>query len=293
MLAHLIGAQASLSQLPGGVVVVAGGTGSGKSTVVRGIAWHLVQSRIRQYVAESQSDFTKRMDRPHFLTVENPIEEYLIHGAASNPAIVQKKYGIDYTPRQIPHDTPTLRQALMLDALRQTPFLTYVGEMRSTEDMRTVLDFAETGHAVITTMHAGSVREAIERLLASGGARTAADKGQIARRIRAIVHLEPLIVNDPNLKEKKVVVPAIWRNTPAGVAALVADGLSSVLPSRHEIYSGSAAFSFGRASFVEALATHGDLVRAGIRHDRIQTVRAVLIQAAMERDLNVSRDCTE
>ena len=284
-----------------GVVVVAGGTGSGKSQIVRGLIHHFITNqlmtenklevdnaakflaRVEKYTKEeieparakleagkmSDSDFQKIIaktpirslnKRVHLLTVENPIEKFLFEAEDSSPLSpnrLAETIGLDYTPRQIPEDTPSLEQALMRDALRQTPTLTYVGEVREPHEFRTVLDFAETGQCVITTMHAGSLREAFQRLLSAAGADTPGSRAQIASRIGAVVHLQPLLDFEMDctlpVKEKqegrklKLSLPAVWKNTPTAVSNLVADGLSSLIPNAS---LSPDPFCFGRTHFL-------------------------------------------
>lgn len=118
-----------------GMVIVAGPTGSGKSTTLAAIIDKVNQER-----------------RCHILTIEDPIE--YLH--------TNKKAYINQ--REIGTDTPSFKHALRY-ALRQDPDVILVGEMRDEETMQFALSAAETGHLVLTTLHASSAPQCIERIL--------------------------------------------------------------------------------------------------------------------------------
>lgn len=208
----------------GGLVVVTGATNSAKSLVTRGL--------IHLYLQKIALARGKRL--PHLVTFEDPIERYYAddtHEPADGHAqlavmMSAAQQGIDYTPRQIRIDAPNLKQALH-DALRQTPKVFFVGETRQDRDWRTLLDFAATGHLVVTTAHAGSLIEAVRRIFLALGARTPADRNQIATRLIAVIHLKRATVAG---HAAGVLLPAIWRRVPKGVTALTAEGLAAVLP---------------------------------------------------------------
>ncbi|MBI3721564.1 MAG: Flp pilus assembly complex ATPase component TadA [Fimbriimonas ginsengisoli] len=149
-------------------------------------------------------------------------------------------------------DTEDLRHALS-DALRQKPTALFLDEVRNTADWNHVLRFAGSGHLIVTTAHAGSLVEAMSWLLTAMNAKTPAARGAVAERILGLVHIRRERIpcaesgNPPKQKvwsealqgrfpdgespaEINVLLPALWRNTPAGVNALVADGLSSIIP---------------------------------------------------------------
>ncbi|HJQ82916.1 MAG TPA: ATPase, T2SS/T4P/T4SS family [Candidatus Binatia bacterium] len=231
-----------------GLVVVTGATNSAKSMVARG----LIARLLREQVAARAG---RPARRPHLLTLEDPIERWFFvdsSGAALDPATIQA-LGWDYTPREIPKDIPTLEQGLR-DALRQTPAVVYVGEVRTPQDWRNLLSFAGTGHLVVTTAHAGSLVEAMGRLFRATRVVTAARRGEVAESILAIVHLRRFLAGAT--PGHPPIVPALWRRSASGVAALVSDGLSSLLP-----YDRSdSASCVGRRWFAERLA---DLRKSG------------------------------
>ena len=118
-----------------GLVIVVGGTGSGKSTTLAAMI-----------------DHRNRSESGHIITVEDPVE--FIH-AHRRCIVSQREVGID-----------TLSYASALkNALRQAPDVILIGEVRDAETMEAALTFAETGHLCVTTLHANNANQAIERVL--------------------------------------------------------------------------------------------------------------------------------
>jgi twitching motility protein PilT len=90
----------------------------------------------------------------HIVTIENPIE----YTFRPKQAFIRQ--------REVGRDTPSFEQALQ-DAMREDPDVLMVGEIRSPETMRLILNASETGHLVLTTMHSATVADAINRLILS------------------------------------------------------------------------------------------------------------------------------
>ena len=124
-----------LALKPRGLVVVTGPTGSGKSTTLAAMI---------QYLNTQESR--------HVVTIEDPIE-YVY------PAI---KCAV--TQRQLGTDTLSFANALK-HILRQDPDVILVGEMRDPDTADAVLTIAETGHFILTTGHAPSATQAMERII--------------------------------------------------------------------------------------------------------------------------------
>jgi twitching motility protein PilT len=120
---------------PRGLVVVSGPTGSGKSTTLASMINHLNSKGTRRIV-----------------TIEDPIE------------YVYSDLKCTIIQREIGDDTLSFAQALK-HVLRQDPDVILVGEMRDLETASAVLTVAETGHLVLTTGHAPSASQAIERIV--------------------------------------------------------------------------------------------------------------------------------
>lgn len=145
---------AELPRLQHGLVIVSGPTGSGKSSTLAALVNGINRSSAR-----------------HIVTLESPVEFML----ASEQSFVQQ--------REVGRDTPSFEQGL-IDALRQDPDVIVVGEMREPETMRLVLNAAETGHLVMTTLHSGSSAEALQRIV---GAFPAEIQGNVAAQLADVV----------------------------------------------------------------------------------------------------------
>ncbi|MFC1875303.1 type IV pilus twitching motility protein PilT [Chloroflexota bacterium] len=118
-----------------GLILVTGPTGSGKTTTLAAMINHLNLN-----------------DSRHIVTIEDPIE--YVHPCHSS-AITQ---------RELFSDTTSFAQALK-HVLRQDPDVILVGEMRDLETAAAVLNVAETGHLVLSTGHAPSAPQAMERII--------------------------------------------------------------------------------------------------------------------------------
>ena len=118
-----------------GLVLVVGGTGSGKSTTLAAMI-----------------DERNRTDTGHIITVEDPVE------------FVHQHQKCIVTQREIGIDTLSYKDALK-NALRQTPDVILIGEIRDVETMESAIAFAETGHLCMATLHANNANQAIERIL--------------------------------------------------------------------------------------------------------------------------------
>ena len=123
-----------LAMKPRGLVIVSGPTGSGKSTTQAAMIQHLNMTESR-----------------HVVTIEDPIE------------YVHRSVKCAITQRQLGSDTLSFAAALK-HVLRQDPNVILVGEMRDLETAAAVLTLAETGHLILSTGHAPSAPQAIERI---------------------------------------------------------------------------------------------------------------------------------
>ena len=132
---HLPPVMASLCDYDQGMVLLAGVTGSGKSTTIA-----------------SMLNFINARDRVHILTIEDPIEFVYTPDKA---LINQREVGVDIKDFKI----------AMKHAVRQDPDIMLVGEMRDMETFETAMHAAETGHLVFGTIHASSAPSTIGRIL--------------------------------------------------------------------------------------------------------------------------------
>ena len=126
---------AELADLPRGLVLVTGPTGSGKSTSLATLINKINQER-----------------HCHILTVEDPIE-YLHRHISS---LINQ--------REVYADTQSFANALKY-ALREDPDVVMVGEMRDLETMEATLNISETGHLAFATLHTNSCAESINRII--------------------------------------------------------------------------------------------------------------------------------
>lgn len=126
---------ADLIQKPHGLLLVAGPTGSGKSTTLAAMI-----------------DGINKLRSAHIVTIEDPIE-FLF---------AQKKSFI--TQREIGTDAPDFHAALK-GLLRQDPDVVCLGELRDFDGIRSALTLAETGHLTIATVHTNSAIQTLNRLI--------------------------------------------------------------------------------------------------------------------------------
>jgi len=118
-----------------GLVLVVGGTGSGKSTTLAAMIDHRNAS-----------------SSGHIITVEDPVE------------YVHKNKSCLITHREVGVDTLSWHHALK-NTLRQAPDVILIGEVRDTETMEHAIAFAETGHLCLGTLHANNANQTIDRII--------------------------------------------------------------------------------------------------------------------------------
>jgi twitching motility protein PilU len=118
-----------------GLVIVVGATGSGKSTTLAAMV-----------------GYRNEKTRGHIVTIEDPVE------------YVHEHRGCVVTHREIGVDTENWHTALK-NTLRQAPDVIMIGEIRDRETMEYGIQFAETGHLVLATLHANSANQALDRII--------------------------------------------------------------------------------------------------------------------------------
>lgn len=123
------------AQLPRGLVLVTGPTGSGKSTTMASLL-----------------DVANRTRSGHIVTIEDPIEYLHRHGTC----VVNQ--------REVGSDTSGFATALK-HVLRQDPDIILIGELRDLETTSVAITAAETGHLVLATLHTKSAAQTIDRLI--------------------------------------------------------------------------------------------------------------------------------
>jgi twitching motility protein PilU len=124
-----------ISMAKRGLVIVVGGTGSGKSTTLAGMLGH-----------------RNKNSYGHIITIEDPVEYVHEH---INCLITHREVGVD---------TESWHNALK-NTLRQAPDVILIGEIRDRETMEYAIAFAETGHLCMATLHANSANQALDRII--------------------------------------------------------------------------------------------------------------------------------
>jgi len=118
-----------------GLVIMVGGTGSGKSTSLAAMI-----------------DYRNANSYGHIITIEDPIEYVHPH---KNCIIMQREVGVDTDDWEI----------ALKNSLRQAPDVILLGEIRDRETMEFGIAFAETGHLAMATLHANSSNQALDRII--------------------------------------------------------------------------------------------------------------------------------
>ncbi|MDZ7735093.1 MAG: PilT/PilU family type 4a pilus ATPase [Gammaproteobacteria bacterium] len=118
-----------------GLVIMVGGTGSGKSTSLAAMI-----------------DYRNEQSYGHIITIEDPIEYVHQH---KNSIVMQREVGVDTDDWGI----------ALKNTLRQAPDVILLGEIRDRETMEFGITFAETGHLAMATLHANSANQALDRII--------------------------------------------------------------------------------------------------------------------------------
>lgn len=124
-----------LTDLPRGLILVTGGTGSGKSTTLAAMIQTMNQR-----------------EQLHIITLEDPIE----YAFQSDKSVIEQ--------REVGADVPSFSSGLR-HVLRQDPDVILVGEMRDLETTSAAITAAETGHLVLSTLHTVNAPQTIERII--------------------------------------------------------------------------------------------------------------------------------
>jgi len=118
-----------------GLVIFVGATGSGKSTSLAAMV-----------------GYRNENSKGHIITIEDPIE--FIHNH-KNCIVTQREIGVDTESYEI----------ALKNTLRQAPDVILIGEIRDRETMDYAIAFAETGHLCLSTLHANSTNQALDRII--------------------------------------------------------------------------------------------------------------------------------
>ena len=123
------------SMIKRGLVILVGATGAGKSSTLAAMI-----------------GYRNRNSTGHIITIEDPIE------------FVHDHDGCIITQREVGIDTDSFEVALK-NTLRQAPDIILVGEIRSQDTMEYAINFAETGHLCLATLHANNANQALDRIV--------------------------------------------------------------------------------------------------------------------------------
>ena len=118
-----------------GLVIIVGGTGTGKSTTLAAMI-----------------DYRNENTHGHIITIEDPIEFVHPH---KNCVIMQREVGVDTDDWDI----------ALKNSLRQAPNVILLGEIRDRKTMEFGVQFAETGHLALATLHANNANQALDRII--------------------------------------------------------------------------------------------------------------------------------
>ncbi len=204
----------TIPKLEDGFVIVSGPTGSGKSTTLASLIDQINSTSAR-----------------HIITLEDPIE----YRFANQKSLIEQ--------RQLGTDFPSFQKGLR-HVLRQDPDVIVVGEMRDPETISLALTAAETGHLVLSTLHAPNAAEVVERIVnVFEGAQQQQVLVQLAATLRVVVAQRLLASKDGPL----VAVREILTSTPAVQNAIRMNNLSVI---RSSIQTGK---KFGMISMEQSI----------------------------------------
>jgi twitching motility protein PilT len=209
---------AQFAELPRGLVLVTGPTGSGKSTTLASLV-----------------DIVNRTKPLHIMTVEDPIEFLHDHKMAT------------VNQREVGEDTHSFAQALK-HVLRQDPDVILVGEMRDLETIHTAITAAETGHLVFGTLHTQDAPQSVDRVIDVFPAHQQQQvRVQLAAALQGVVTQQLVTATDGR---RRVCATEVLVATPA-VRNMIREGKT------HQIYSAmQAGGKYGMQTMDQSLADH-------------------------------------
>lgn len=164
-----------------GLVLLVGGTGTGKSTTLAAMI-----------------DYRSKLQTGHILTIEDPIEYVFGHHKS---LVNQREIGVD---------TDSYAVALK-NAMREAPDVIMIGEVRDMETMKQAISYAETGHLCLTTLHASNAVHALDRIK-----NFFPDSAQKQLRSDLSSHLKAIVSQRLAIGEdgRRVAVVEVMLNTP-------------------------------------------------------------------------------
>ena len=205
----------SIAEEPRGIVLVAGTTGSGKSTTLAGMIDHINSTMKR-----------------HIITLEDPVE-YVFE---DNGCVIEQ--------REVGLDTPSYEHGLK-HVMRQDPDVIMVGEMRDATSFRAAMSASDTGHLVMSTLHTIDAPQSISRVLDFFQAE---EREQVRKQM--VGTLKAIIVQRMAVREDGGVVPAIeiMNNTPT-ITKLISENRTEKLHAAIETGTDDGMQNFNQSLF--------------------------------------------
>ncbi len=175
---------ADIAGLRDGIVLVTGARGSGKSSTLAALLDRINEKQVC-----------------HILTIEDPIEFLHNHKQST------------IHQRELHSDTPNFAMALRA-ALRQAPKVILVGELRDRETMEMVMEAAETGHLVLSSLNAPNAVKTLERIISAfPPLEQASLRGRLAKTLRYVISQQLI----PRKTGGRVAILEVFKNTPRTV----------------------------------------------------------------------------
>jgi len=217
----------SLAEIPRGLVLVCGPTGSGKS------------STLACMIEQINQKF-----RRHILTIEDPIE------------YVYKRKRSIIRQREVGRDTETFKSALR-QALRQDPDVILIGELRDLETVSLALTAAETGHLCFATLHTNSSAQAVDRIVDIFPSHQQAQvRVQLAHTLKGVISQTLLTRADG----RGLIAGRELMIVNAAIASLIRDGKTHLIQNSIETGRKEGMYSMGR--FLTELVAKGLVTQA-------------------------------
>jgi len=205
----------TIAESPRGIVLVAGSTGSGKSTTLAAMIEHI-----------------NAHSRKHIVTLEDPIE-YVFE---DNQSVIEQ--------REVGLDTMSFQHALK-HVLRQDPDVIMVGEMRDATSFQAAMSAADTGHLVLSTLHTTNASLSVTRILDFFKAEEREQvRRQLAGTLQAVICQRMI----PTLAGGMTPAQEILINTPT-VRKLIEENRLDKLPAAIETATDDGMLNFNQALF--------------------------------------------
>ncbi len=212
---------------PSGLLVITGRTKSRKTTWTTLLARHLWNAATIGW-REVPKPFIFAEDTPEILPQLVHLLAQDFQAEKTSPKQPLQGYLDRLALKEIGGSEPqqTLK-AILEEALRETPYVVFVGEVRDPDDWNQILEFARTGHRIVATTHAGSVAESFTRILGAVNCQDRPSRAEVIQSISGIINLKGISV--AGAPGYETVVPSAWWGTPLSRKQLVAHGLASLV----------------------------------------------------------------